>query len=108
MSQGRAVRAYVNLEVRSDSDAGHLSVIRDISLSGCLLVTRAKLKQSQAVPLTVPLDGGGELRLTGTVVRRQEGGPGDWEEYGICFDPMPEEGRRALALVVAGGVDLAP
>ena len=108
MPQGRAVRAYVNVEVKSGPTTGSLSVIRDISLTGCLLVTRAKLKQSQTVPLAIPLDGGGELNVTGTVVRGQGSGPGEWQEYGISFDPIPEEDRRALALIVAGGVDPAP
>lgn len=108
MQQGRAVRAYVNIEIKSGSAADDLSVIRDISLTGCLLVTRAKLKQSQQVPLTIPLDGGGELRVTGTVVRRQGGGPGEWEEYGVSFDELTEEERRALALVVAEGVEPPP
>ena len=83
MPQGPAVRAYVDIEVRPGSAAGHLSVIRNISLTGCRLATRAKLKQSQTVQLAIPLAGGGELNVTGTVVRSQ-GGPGTGRSLRRC------------------------
>jgi len=108
MPQQRPVRAHVDIEVRPGFTADHIAVIRNISLSGCLLVTRAKLKQSQQLSLGIPVEGGGEIHVPGAVVRLHSEGAGGWDEYGVSFDPVSEENRRALALVVAGGVDLAP
>ena len=96
------------MEVRVWAAADYLAVVRDISLTGCLLVTAARLMQSQQVPLAIPAEGGGELRLNGTVVRWQEGAGEGWGGYGIRFDPMAEEERRALELLVAGGRERRP
>ena len=105
MPQERLIRAHVNIEVTPHFTAGYAAVVRNISLSGCLLSTGVRLKQSQLVPLALPLEGGGELHVMGTVVRRQGGGPGEWDEYGLSFDPLTEEERRALVLLVAEGVE---
>ena len=103
MWEERPERVYVGIEVRVWAAADYLGVVCDISLTGCLLVTAARLKQSQQVPLAIPAGGGGELRLTGTVVRWHEGAGGGWGGYGIRFDPTGEEERRALELIVAEG-----
>jgi hypothetical protein len=108
MPQQRPIRARVDIEVGADLASGDVAVVRNVSLSGCLLVTRAKLKESQRVALAVPRPPGDDLRVTGTVVRRQGDGAGGWEEYGVRFDPLGPEGRRELALVVAEGVESAP
>ena len=108
MTQQRPVRAFVNIEVRPGFAADHLAVVRNVSLTGCLLVTRVKLRQSQPVALAIPLEGGRELHVSGTVVRGQGDGASGWEEYGVRFDPLTDEGRRELALVVAGGFERAP
>ena len=73
MREERPTRVRVDIEVRAWPAADRRAVVRDISLSGCLLVTAARLKQSQQVPLAFPVGGGGELRLIGTVVRWHEG-----------------------------------
>jgi hypothetical protein len=105
MPQERRVRAYVNIRVKADVTANHLVVIRDISLSGCLLATGASLYPAQAVLLGVPVPGGGGLGLRGTVVRRGEGADGT---YGLSFAEMSAEERRGLALFVAEGVEPPP
>jgi hypothetical protein len=69
MWEERLARVQVDIETRRASANDYLGVVRDISLSGCLLATRARLKQSQQVPLAFQVEGGGELRLIGTVVR---------------------------------------
>ena len=101
MQKERLTRVCVDIEISVWPAAEYLAVVRDISLSGCLLVTAARLKQAQQVPLAFPVGGGGELRLTGTVVRwhddREGGG------YGVRFEPMAEEERRALELLMGGG-----
>ena len=107
MPQQRPIRAHVDIEVGADLVSGDVAVVRNVSLSGCLLVTRAKLKLSQQVSLTVPRPGG-DLHVTGRVVRRQGDGASGWDEYGIRFDPLNLEERRELALVVAEGVERAP
>jgi len=103
MPRERLVRAYVNIQIKPGFTNDYLAFIRNISLTGCLLSTGARLKQSQQVPLVIPLADGTELCLSGTVVRWHEGeGEGC---YGINFDSMPEADRRTLALVVAEGVE---
>ena len=104
MTQQRPVRSHVNVEARAGPAADHLAVVRNVSLSGCLLSTRAKLKQSQYLLLVIPLGGGAELRLTGTVVRWHEGGE-EGGGYGVSFDQVAGEDMLALALLVAGGVE---
>ena len=108
MWKERLARVHVVIETRRVSANDYLAVVRDISLSGCLLATRAKLKQSQQVPLAVPLAGGGELRLIGTVVRGREGAGKRWGGYGVRFDPMLEEERRALEFILARGEGAPP
>ena len=108
MPQERLIRAHVNIEVKPHFTAGYAAVVRNISLSGCLLSTGVRLKQSQLVPLAIPVEGGGELHVTGTVVRHQGGGPGEWDEYGVSFDALTGEERQALALLDAEGVECPP
>jgi hypothetical protein len=108
MREERPARVRVDIEVRAWPTADRPAVVRDISVSGCLLVTTARLKQAQQVPLAIPAEGGGELRLTGTVVRWHEGAVEGGGGYGIRFDPVPEEERRALELLVASGGERPP
>ena len=101
MWEERPARVRVDIEVRAWPAADHQAVVRDISLSGCLLITAAPLKQTQELLLAIPLAGGSELRLACTVVRwhddREGGG------YGVRFDPMADEQQRALGRIVVGG-----
>jgi hypothetical protein len=105
MPQERLVRAYVNIRIKPGFTADYLGVISNISLTGCLLITKAPLKQAQQVPLVIPFGDGEELHISGTVVRWHDG---EGSGYSINFDSLSEAERRALALIIAEGRERRP
>lgn len=95
----RKIRAYVKLPVvPAGGEASRPITLRNISLSGCLLVTDAELSVGDSFGFYVETRAGRPLPLTGTIVRRQTEPPG----YGLYFEPPAEEVRADLALLIAG------
>lgn len=104
MHKERRIRAYVNLPTRMGTTTTHVLTIRDISLSGCLLVTNTQIETGAPISLKVGLPEGRELRLQGVIVRQHEAPLG----YGINFDELTEEERRELALLIAESSEVGP
>lgn len=95
----RKIRAYVKLPVApAVGEAGRPITLRNISLSGCLLLTDAELSIGDSFGFYVETRGGRPLPLTGTVVRQQSEPRG----YGVYFEPPAGEVRAELALLIAG------
>jgi hypothetical protein len=92
----RKLRAYVDIPTHLGPDVTMNQTITNISLSGCLVVTDTHLAVGSTLSLSIPISGKNTLRLKGRVVREhgQEG-------YGIGFEAMSDEDRRALALLIA-------
>jgi hypothetical protein len=94
----RKIRAYVKLPVALPGGDAHSPItLRNISLTGCLLVTDAELSVGDSFGFYVEAGAGASLPLTGTVVRRHAAPRG----YGVYFDPPSGEVRARLALLVA-------
>jgi hypothetical protein len=94
----RKIRAYVKLPVvAAGGEASRPITLRNISLSGCLLVTDAELSLGDSFGFYVETRGGRPLPLTGTIVRSQSEPRG----YGVNFEPPAEEVRAELALLIA-------
>ncbi|HEX8335201.1 MAG TPA: PilZ domain-containing protein [Pyrinomonadaceae bacterium] len=95
----RKIRAYVKLPVvPAGGEASRPITLRNVSLSGCLLVTDAELAVGDSFGFYVETSAGRPLPLTGTVVRRQAEPRG----YGVYFKPPAGEARAELALLIAG------
>lgn len=95
----RKIRAYVKLPVAPAGGESHSPItLRNISLTGCLLVTDAQLGVGDSFGFYVETSAGRPLPLTGTIVRRQAEPRG----YGVYFEPPAEEVRAELALLIAG------
>lgn len=95
----RKIRAYVRLSAAPVvGETSRPITLRNISLSGCLLVTDAELSLGDSFGFYVETRSGRPLPLTGTVVRRQSEPRG----YGVYFEPPAGEVRAQLALLIAG------
>lgn len=95
----RKIRAYVKLPVVLPGGEAHRPImLRNISLTGCLLVTDAELGVGDSFGFYVETRAGQPLSLTGTVVRRHAEPRG----YGVYFEPPAAEVRAELALLIAG------
>jgi hypothetical protein len=92
----RKLRAYVDIPTHSGPDVTMNQTITNISLSGCLVITDTHLAVGSTLSLSIPISGEKMLRIKGKVVR--EHGP---DGYGIGFEPMSDEHRRELALLIA-------
>ncbi len=97
MYKERRIRAYVNLVTRMETSITQALMIRNVSLSGCLLVTNMQIALDTPILLGVRMPDGGELQLQGVVVRQHDVPSG----YGISFNELTEEKRRELALLIA-------
>lgn len=93
----RKLRAYVDIPTHLGSDVTENLIITNISLSGCLLRTATHLDVGSTLWLSVPIAGGGMLRLQGTVARQHENPNG----FGISFETLSGEDRKELALLIA-------
>ncbi len=95
----RKIRAYVKLPVvLPGGESRHPITLRNVSLTGCLLVTDEELGVGDSFGFYVEAGAGRPVALTGTVVRRSESPRG----YGVLFEPPAEEVRAELALLIAG------
>jgi hypothetical protein len=95
----RKIRAYVKLPVLlSGGESRSPITLRNISLTGCLLVTDAELGVGDSFGFYVETRSGRPLPLTGTVVRRSAEPRG----YGVYFEQPAAEARAELALLIAG------
>ena len=90
-------RAYLAAEVVVQGETGRSAVTKDVSESGLLLLTRARLEEGQTVKLLIHRPGEEDrpVVLTGRVVRRQplrREEIGTWrEKVAFVFDePQPE------------------
>jgi hypothetical protein len=92
----RKLRAYVDIPTHSGPDVTMNQTITNISLSGCLVITDTHLAVGSTLSLSIPISGQKMLRIKGRVVR-EHGQDG----YGIGFQPMSDEHRRELALLIA-------
>jgi PilZ domain len=101
----RKIRAYVEIPI-SPTDMEHsiryAMTIINISLSGCFIKMDQGLEVGVHISFSLPLQGGKTLHLLGSIAREQETPHG----YGIIFNPMTEEERRELALLIADSDEL--
>ncbi len=97
----RKIRAYVKLPVSLPGrESGQQQItLRNISLTGCLLVTDESLGVGDSFGFYVETGAGrSPLPLTGTVVRRSVEPRG----YGVLFETPAEGVRAELAQLIAG------
>ena len=97
MYKERRIRAYVNLPTRMGTSITQALMIRNVSLSGCLLITNMQIALDTPILLGVRMPDGSELKLQGVVVRQHDVPSG----YGVSFNELTEEKRRELALLIA-------
>jgi hypothetical protein len=97
MNKERSIRAYVNLPTRMGASITQTLIIKNVSLSGCLLVTNMQISMDTPILLKVGMADGRELQLQGVVVRKHDVPHG----YGISFKELTEEERQELALLIA-------
>ncbi len=94
----RKLRAYVALPLIWKGETEEYPAnLTNLSLSGCFLNTSGQADSGEIVALTISLPEGQEMRLRGTVTRRQEQPQG----FGIHFLELEETQRTALALLIA-------
>jgi len=98
-------RAYLAAEIVVDTDIERSAVTKDVSESGLLLLTRARLVEGQPVKLKIHRPGDEErpLVLSGYVVRREmltHDEIGTWrEKVAFAFEePQPDLAREFAAL----------
>jgi hypothetical protein len=98
-------RAYLAAEVVVDTDIERSAVTKDVSETGLLLLTRARLVEGQPVKLKIHRPGEEDqpLVLSGKVVRRErlsQDEIGTWrEKVAFVFDePQPDLAREFRAL----------
>jgi hypothetical protein len=98
-------RAYLAAEVVLDTDIERSAVTKDVSETGLLLLTRARLVEGQPVKLKIHRPGEEDqpLVLSGKVVRRErlsQDEIGTWrEKVAFVFDePQPDLAREFRAL----------
>ncbi len=103
--RARRHRAYLAAEVVVEGEIGRSAVTKDVSETGLLLLTRAKLNEGQAVRLKIHRPGEEDrpLILSGLVVRREQLSfeeVGTWrEKVAFRFDqPQPALAAEFAAL----------
>lgn len=104
--RGPRHHAYLAAEVVIDATTARIAITKDISDSGLLLLTRAKLAEGQAAKVKIyrPGEDDRPLELSGRVVRRQplsRDEVGTWrEKVAFAFDKLqPELATEFAALV---------
>ena len=97
MTEGRKLRAYVNIPTQMGHAITHALTITNISLSGCFLKTEMWLDAGTEVSLVLPINREKILEVEGMVVRHHDEPKG----YGISFKTLTDEERRELALLIA-------
>lgn len=102
--EGHRHHVYLAAEIVL-GDAVRSAITKEVSASGLLVLTRAKLAEGQSVRLRVYLPGDEDraLTITGEVVRREELAAderGTWrDKVAVAFDqPQPELAAEFAAL----------
>jgi hypothetical protein len=103
--RGQRHNAYLAAEITSNAGRASISVIKDVSADGLLLLTHAKLTAGQTVTLRIHRPGDEEhpVELSGTVVRSEPFAPdevGTWSEK-VAFkfrESQPELASEFAAL----------
>lgn len=104
MTEGRKIRAYVNIPTHLGPQVTRAQTVTNISLSGCFLRTDTQLKIGSLVLINLPLASGRLMQLEGRVVRQHD----DPNGYGIGFETLSDEQRRDLALLIAETLEQRP
>jgi hypothetical protein len=103
--RARKIRAYVEIPVspaNMEHSIRYAMTIRNISLSGCFIKMDQALEVGMPISFSIPLKDKRTLHLQGTISREQD----DPHGYGISFDPVPDEERKELALLIADSFEM--